>query len=95
MQVKRFIGSVFVVAGLLSGCGAEEAGLEEPTSLESREDALVPCYGEEYYRVFYKEAAMLNVVGEWVCICGEDGRRVYGYATAYSQYYYRNSCDAL
>ncbi len=95
MQVKRFVGSVFVVAGLLSGCGVEEASLEEPTALESREDALVPCYGYAYNRIFYKEAAMINQVGEWYCICGEDGRRVYGYATAYYKEPYRYACDTV
>lgn len=93
MQLKRFAGSVFVVAGLLAGCGGVEVGGEETSShLDSREDALVPCYNEEYERLFYKEPEMINQVGQWYCICGS-GRLTYGYATAYSVYTYRNSCD--
>jgi hypothetical protein len=93
MQLKRFAGSVFVVAGLMAGCGVDEVAMEEPPQLDSREDALVPCYNEEYQRLFYKEPAMINIVGEWYCFCGENSRWTYGYATAYSVYTYRNSCD--
>lgn len=93
MQLKRFAGSLFVVAALMAGCGGVEAGSEEASPLDTREDALVPCYGEEYQRLFYKEPEMINIVGEWYCFCGESSRWTYGYATAYSVYTYRNTCD--
>ncbi|WP_163866695.1 hypothetical protein [Myxococcus eversor] len=93
MQLKRFARSVVVVAGLMTGCGGEVVGVDEPSQTDSREDALVPCGNEEYQRLFYSEPEMRNVVGEWLCFCGENNRWTYGHATTYSIYTYRNSCD--
>jgi hypothetical protein len=83
MQLKRFVGSTLLAAGLLAGCGGIEAGGEEPSHLESREDALPFCHNMEYERLYYAEPEKLTVVGGWTCICYVSNPGRWGATTPY------------
>jgi hypothetical protein len=86
------MGSV-LLAGLLSGCGGAvvDEGAE-PSTLESREDALPSCNGQDYERIFYSEPEKINEVGWWYCYCGDSSAWIYGRTTAYSSYTYKTYC---
>ncbi|WP_164018138.1 hypothetical protein [Pyxidicoccus trucidator] len=93
MQAKRLLGSV-LLAGLMSGCGgavADESA--ETAALESREDALPSCNGQDYERIFYREPEKLTEVGAWYCFCGDNSVWTNGRTSAYSEYTYRNYCS--
>ncbi len=88
----KLIGSALLVSGLLSGCGGTVADAEEPTRVESREDALPSCNGQEYERIFYKEPEKLTEIGWWSCFCGDSSVWTAGRTSAYSEYLYKYAC---
>ncbi|NMO23234.1 hypothetical protein HPC49_49095 [Pyxidicoccus fallax] len=94
MQVKRFIGSVLLSAGLLAGCGGIEADVEEQSSLESRKDELPSCNNMAFERVFYSEPEKINVVGGWLCECGWSNPGRWGALTGYFTDFNESYCES-
>lgn len=91
MRVKLLGG--MLLAGLFSvGCGGPVMEGEETSNLATRQDELPACNGQEYERDFYSEPEHINLVGSWICTCGDSSAYIYGKTTSYYEYTYRNTC---
>lgn len=69
MRSKTFIGGVLAAGLMLMGCGGP--GVEDPSSLATREDELPACNGTQYWEVWYyaEPAHAQGSVGSKVCNC--------------------------
>jgi len=85
VQIKTTVVAVLAAGLLVAGCGGVDLPVQEQSTLETREDALPSCNGQEFERVFYSDAAHNNVMGGWFCYCGDD--TVWAYGNWRSPYY--------
>ncbi|ATB46886.1 DUF6289 family protein [Corallococcus macrosporus] len=80
MQMKRWVGQMALVAGLLTGCGGVEQDDAE-LSLDTQEEALAACALQFWYE-FYSDSEYTNLVGQSGCTCG-GGRVNWGNKSEY------------
>lgn len=88
--MRNIIGAVLAI-GLLAGCGGVETGMDEQSTLATREDKLPWCGDSQYDIRYYSEPELINQVGRTLCLCGTYERN-FGNQTPYYRIMFEDYC---